>query len=108
MKKKFFRVASMFLSIIVFITSLNLSFLVKAEGTNPSVYINPSNTQAIYTYDGYYVVFNLNGSWTGGHNVGIQIYNTGNETIEDWTLESDYSDNISNIWNASVIEMQMV
>lgn len=104
MKKKFFRVASMFLSIIVFITSLNLSFLVKAEGTNPSVYINPSNTQAIYTYDGYYVVFNLNGSWTGGHNVGIQIYNTGNETIEDWTLESDYSDNISNIWNASVIE----
>ncbi len=104
MKKKFFRVASMFLSLIVFITSLNLSFLVKAEGTNPSVYINPSNTQAIYTYDGYYVVFNLNGSWTGGHNVGIQIYNTGNETIEDWALESDYSNNISNIWNASVLE----
>ncbi len=104
MKKRLIRIVSVCLSLIVFITSLNLSFLVKAEGTNPSVYINPSNTQAIYTYDGYYVVFNLNGSWTGGHNVGIQIYNTGSETIEDWTLESDYSNNISNIWNASVLE----
>ncbi len=104
MKKRLIRIVSVCLSLIVFITSLNLSFLVKAEGTNPSVYINPSNTQAIYTYDGYYVVFNLNGSWTGGHNVGIQIYNTSSETIEDWTLESDYSNNINNIWNASVLE----
>jgi subtilisin family serine protease len=94
----------MLLSFIVFAASINISLPVKAEGTNPSVYINPSNTQAVYTYDGYYVVFNLNGSWPGGHNVGIQIYNTGSETIEDWTLESDYSNNISNIWNSSVIE----
>ncbi|MBR5066080.1 MAG: S8 family serine peptidase [Lachnospiraceae bacterium] len=104
MKKKLLRVLSMLLSFIVFASSINISLPVKAEGTTPSVYINPSNTQAVYTYDGYYVVFNLNGSWPGGHNVGIQIYNTGTETIEDWTLESDYSNNISNIWNASVIE----
>ena len=104
MKKKLLRVLSMLLSFIVFAASINISLPVKAEGTNPSVYINPSNTQAVYTYDGYYVVFNLNGSWPGGHNVGIQIYNTGSETIEDWTLESDYSNNISNIWNSSVIE----
>ena len=104
MKKKLLRVLSMLLSFIVFASSINISLPVKAEGTTPSVYINPSNTQAVYTYDGYYVVFNLNGSWPGGHNVGIQIYNTGSETIEDWTLESDYSNNISNIWNASVIE----
>ncbi|MBO4702468.1 MAG: cellulose binding domain-containing protein [Lachnospiraceae bacterium] len=104
MKKKLLRVLSMLLSFIVVASSINISLPVKAEGTIPSVYINPSNTQAVYTYDGYYVVFNLNGSWPGGHNVGIQIYNTGSETIEDWTLESDYSNNISNIWNASVLE----
>lgn len=104
MKKKSIRFLSWLLTLIVFFMSINLSFISKAEGNGPSVYINPANTQAVYTYEGYYVVFNLNGSWDGGHNVGIQIYNTGSETIEDWTLESDYSNNISNIWNASVLE----
>ena len=51
MKKKLLRVLSMLLSFIVFAASINISLPVKAEGTNPSVYINPSNTQAVYTYD---------------------------------------------------------
>ena len=51
MKKKSIRILSWLLTLIVFFMSINLSFISKAEGNGPSVYINPSNTQAIYTYD---------------------------------------------------------
>ncbi len=104
MRKKSFRILSFVLSLILFFVSINIGFTVKADEPESSVYINSEETQAIYTYEGYTVTFTLNGSWEGGHNVGIKIDNTGTENIEDWTLESDYSYVISDIWNASVIE----
>lgn len=97
MRKKSFRILSFVLSLILFFVSINIGFTVKADEPESSVYTNSEETQAIYTYEGYTVTFTLNGSWEGGHNVGIKIDNTGTENIEDWTLESDYSYVISDI-----------
>ncbi len=51
----------------------------------------------------YNVSFKKTGEWAYGFNGEIVIANAGNENIVNWTIEFDYADEITNIWNAAIV-----
>ena len=57
----------------------------------------------IYESENYNVTFTLQSYWDSGYNAIIKIENTGDSILHNWCLVFDYSDNITNIWNAEVI-----
>lgn len=63
-------------------------------------------TESVYEGTNFKVKFTLFGYWQGGYNAGITIENTGETTIENWSLKFPFQDNISNIWNASIEKHQ--
>ena len=65
---------------------------------------NDSKTERIYEGDGYKVTFSLNSSWNTGYNLGVEIENTGSESIQNWHLSFDYAGEITNIWCAEIQE----
>ncbi|MBP5702064.1 MAG: cellulose binding domain-containing protein, partial [Lachnospiraceae bacterium] len=65
---------------------------------------NDSETERIYEGDGYKVTFSLNSSWNTGYNLGVEIENTGSESIQNWHLSFDYAGEITNIWCAEIQE----
>lgn len=54
--------------------------------------------------DGIEVIFQTEGVWQGAYNATITIKNTGNEKIENWAIQFDLSNDITNIWNGNLIE----
>ena len=48
-----------------------------------------------------YVVYS---AWDNGMNANISIANRSGEDVEDWTIEFDYPNVITEIWNAEVVE----
>ena len=65
---------------------------------------NASETERIYEGDGYSVTFSLVSSWNTGYNLGVEIENTGSESIQNWHLSFDYAGEITNIWCAEIQE----
>ena len=65
---------------------------------------NASETERIYESDGYKVTFSLVSSWNTGYNLGVEIENTGSESIQNWHLSFDYAGEITNIWCAEIQE----
>lgn len=61
-----------------------------------------TTTESVYETENCRITFNLTGYWDGGYNASIRIENTGSKIIENWYLGFDYSNAISNIWNAEV------
>lgn len=56
-----------------------------------------------YEAENYTVVFTLLSYWEGGYNATVEIANTGDNVIENWCVEFDLSQNITNIWNAKIV-----
>ena len=56
-----------------------------------------------YEAENYKVVFTLLSYWEGGYNATVEIANTGDNVIENWCVEFDLSQNITNIWNAKIV-----
>lgn len=48
------------------------------------------------------VEFNLIDKWDGGYNAEVKIKNTGDTTVENWSLKFDFDEEITNIWNANI------
>ena len=57
-----------------------------------------------YVQEDYTVTFYISSYWDNGYNAEISIWNTSNTDIRNWYLFWDYSDDVVNIWNASIIE----
>lgn len=51
----------------------------------------------------YNIEFKIVASWCNSYNMSVEITNTSDETIEDWSLIFDCNDKIENIWNAEVV-----
>ena len=63
------------------------------------------NTKKVEVPEGdYEVSYEIINSWDNGFNANIIIKNNTSETLEDWALEFDYNNQISDIWNAVVVE----
>ncbi len=52
--------------------------------------------------DGYAVTFSLNNYWQDGYTANIIIENKSEEDMEGWFLKFLLADDITNIWNASI------
>ena len=63
-----------------------------------------NTTESIYYGNGFKVEFNLKEHWDTGYNANVKITNTSDETIENWALGFNFSGEISNIWNAKIVE----
>ena len=55
-----------------------------------------------YSSENFDVNFKLDNVWDTGYNATITITNTSDSIIENWCLTFPLSENISNIWNATV------
>jgi hypothetical protein len=58
--------------------------------------------------DDYCMEFNVFDDWGDGCNANMIIKNNTDYTIEDWTLEFDYSGDITNIWDAEIVSHEGV
>lgn len=52
----------------------------------------------------YDVIYKVESDWGSGFTASVAITSHSAETIEDWILEFDYDRNITNIWNAEIVE----
>jgi len=56
----------------------------------------------VFEGNGYTVRFNVTDSWSGGYNALISVENTSDVVIENWMLSFEFSNKITNIWNAEI------
>lgn len=56
--------------------------------------------------EGFQVTFSLVEYWDTGFNATIKIDNTGENVIENWCLSYEFSNAISNIWNAEIFDQK--
>lgn len=98
MKGRVIRGLSLVLAIIIIIMSTDYKILARADqGT-----ANSEETSRIYEGNGYKAKYTLFSSWNSGSNFQIELENTGNTKIENWSILVEYQDEINNIWNAQI------
>lgn len=54
--------------------------------------------------DEYSIQYTITSDWGNGFNGNIEIKNESEESIEDWKLEIDFDNQITDIWNAEITE----
>ena len=59
-----------------------------------------------YSYDGYDVQYAVVNEWDNGQTVEVTVTNTGDDSILNWAFKYDAEGEISNLWNAAVVENQ--
>lgn len=59
-----------------------------------------------YVADNFQVTFEINDKWDNNFNGNIIIKNTGDKTIENWTLKFVMDAEITNMWNANVLKSE--
>lgn len=111
-KKRSKRITAGIASFLIAVTSLVPAIPVNASETVPAAeefsaepaevlsddVVQPQ--QKVYTIDGCEITFDLRESWDTGYNAMVRITNTGDETIENWMLKSEYVNHITSVWNA--------
>lgn len=60
-------------------------------------------TQYVYEGDFFQVIYTLNDFWDGGYNLGVELKNTGNTVIADWTAQLPIEGEISNLWGCELL-----
>ena len=70
---------------------------------NMSGIFENDSLQYVYEEENYKVTCSLLGCWSGGYNASIEIMNTSESVLENWYLQFEMQDKISNIWNAEVV-----
>lgn len=91
---------SKFLSVLLVITMLCTSLF------GGSVYAAEQENTTVYDQNGLKVDFKVDSQWDGFLNGTISVTNTGTQTIENWAITFDFPHEISNIWNAAIMEHQ--
>jgi len=89
-----------FLSILIVIAMLCSTFL------GGSVQAADTGITTVFDKNGLKADFKVDSQWTGFFNGTITVTNTGTEPVEDWALTFDFPHEITNIWNAAIIEHQ--
>lgn len=79
---------------------------VEAEKLEESKIEANSKLEDVYEAENYKVLFQINSFWEGAYNATISIENTGTEAIENWCLEFPFTQQISNIWNAEMVQSE--
>lgn len=60
----------------------------------------------VYEGNGMKIDFTIDSQWSDAFNATIKIENTGTQPIENWAVSFCFPHQITNIWNASIIETQ--
>ncbi|MDD4295468.1 MAG: cellulose binding domain-containing protein [Ruminiclostridium sp.] len=63
---------------------------------------NKSQQVVNFTGDGYEVTFRVTSQWKGAFNADVTLKNTGENTIENWSLQFALPHEITNIWNGII------
>lgn len=82
--------------------TIEVGFIESADEINiPSKYDLISEPTVASTED-YTTEFKVVNDWETGYTATFTIINTSDETLEDWSLEFDWDNNIDTIWNAEI------
>lgn len=112
MKRIRIKKIAIFMAFIISLSSINFNAFASKDSLMEDGSFNEQTTKEWdgittideYVVDGYKVVFSLKEYWESGYNAEISIENTGEEIIHNWMLEFEYPQEITNMWNAEVIE----
>lgn len=61
-------------------------------------------TENIFEGENFKVTYTLSSYWDTGYNANIKIENIGDSSIQNWYLEFESRNKITNIWNAEISE----
>ena len=50
------------------------------------------------------VTYTIQNEWDGNQQISMSVTNNGSQTIRNWALKFDCADEITNIWNATVVQ----
>ena len=109
MRKRWLRSIAVLTAFTICLSGINMHVQADNSFNSPGMMIsgfgdaNGSKTD-IVEKDSLKVTFSLTNVWNGGYNAEIKLKNTGSETIQNWLLEFAFSGEISNLWNAQIVE----
>ncbi len=63
-------------------------------------------TESVYEDENYKITFTLVSYWDAGYNANIKLENIGDETINNWYLAFEHSDEITNVWNTEIFSKE--
>lgn len=69
----------------------------------PEEFYMPVKTEAVDTKR-YEINAEIVSAWETGHKFQISIKNNSKQTIEDWTIEFDLENEISSLWDSTIVE----
>lgn len=61
-------------------------------------------TENMFAGGNFRVTYTLSAYWDTGYNANVKIENTGDSIMEDWYLEFESENKITNVWNAEIFE----
>lgn len=61
-------------------------------------------TENMFAGGNFRVTYTLSAYWDTGYNANVKIENTGDSIMEDWYLEFESGNKITNVWNAEIFE----
>ena len=83
-----------------------VSFLTNYNIQGGNVHAADTGNTTVFDKNGLKADFKVDSQWTGFFNGTITVTNTGTQPLEDWALTFDFPHEITNIWNAAIIEHQ--
>jgi hypothetical protein len=96
-KNVFRRYLAIILTLTIIFSSFSSATVRADETTNKS-----TNLSKTFIGDGFTVTFEISSQWDSAFNGDVTITNTGTAPITNWSLMFYLSNEITNIWNASV------
>lgn len=64
------------------------------------------NSEVVTQPESYDILYKIETAYGEGYNAVITITNKSEQTIEDWRMEFDFGDEITNIWNANIVNWE--
>lgn len=92
---------SLLLVIVMVVTSIRLSPM-RANAQIDENVETKEILQTSYVGDGYEVSAKVTSKWTGAFNAEFIIKNTSDKVIDNWAIQFNMSQEITNIWNGAI------
>ena len=86
------------------IISLLLSMIIMFSITADTFAAYGGELARAYEADDCTVTYTIQNEWDGNQQISMSVTNNGSDTMRNWALKFDCADEITNIWNATVVQ----
>lgn len=101
-RREWKKVLTWILIFVIGFSSIDSSAAALTENVGEEKYVNGDLVFERAMAGDCQILFRLDDLWNGGYKVEVTIENHGDETIENWYVDMDYSGCVADIWNAKL------